>query len=111
MSDIISTTALRNSLLATEGILDSVELAAGREGKPYQWSPAQAVRDAVEQLDQLDEVRAKLAALFALLDIEEDSELTGKSFRPNHFTSCRALDGEQMGKLLVELKAWATSTP
>ncbi len=37
--------------------------------------------------DQLALIRAKLTALFALLDIEEDSELTGRPFRPNQFTS------------------------
>ncbi len=108
---ITSTTALRNSLLATESILDCVECDAGRAGKPYQWSPADAVRDAIVALDERDQVRANLAAFFAILDIEEDSELSGKTFRPNHFSSCRALDAERMGKLLVDLKAFATAAP
>ncbi len=108
---ITSTTALRNSLLAAADILDQHEGDAEGDGAPYQWSPAQAVRDAVKELDQLTTVRANLAALFAILDIEEDSELTGKPFRPNHFSSCRALDAERMGKLLVDLKAFATAAP
>lgn len=61
--------------------------------------------------DQLDSVRADLAAFFALLDLEEDSELTGKLFHPTRITSCRALDGQRINELLGRLKTFATSTP
>ncbi len=108
---ITSTTALRNSLLATESILDRVECDAGRAGKPYQWSPGDAVRDAIVALDERDEVRAKLAALFALLDIEEETD-EGRVFKPNQLGgSCRALDGDKINRLFAELKAFAAAAP
>ncbi len=66
----------------------------------------QLIRDS-----QLADVRAKLAALFALLDIEEETD-EGRVFKPNQLGgSCRALDGEKINRLFAELKAFATSTP
>lgn len=68
-----------------------------------------SVADAEGPKQRLASVRADLAALFALLDIEEDSELTGKLFHPNRITSCRALDGQKMNELLTRLKEFAAS--
>lgn len=61
--------------------------------------------------EKLATVRADLTAFFTLLDLEEDSELTGKPFHPTRITSCRALDGQRINELLGRLKAFATSTP
>ena len=38
-----------------------------------------------------------------LLDIEEESD-SGRRFRPNGITSCRAMDGAKMVELLREMK-------
>lgn len=41
--------------------------------------------------------------LFFLLDITEESD-SGNEFRPNYITSCRAVDGERIQKILEEAK-------
>lgn len=42
--------------------------------------------------------------LLDLLEKEEDSELTGRPFRPNTIRSCRVLDGEKIDNILIEIK-------
>ena len=41
--------------------------------------------------------------LFFLLDITEESD-SGNEFRPNYISSCRAVDGERIQKILQEAK-------
>jgi len=41
--------------------------------------------------------------LFFLLDITEESD-SGNTFRPNYISSCRAVDGERIQKILAEAK-------
>ena len=41
--------------------------------------------------------------LFFLLDITEESD-SGNEFRPNRISSCRAVDGERIQKILEEAK-------
>ena len=41
--------------------------------------------------------------LFFLLDITEESD-SGNTFRPNYISSCRAVDGERIQKILEEAK-------
>ena len=41
--------------------------------------------------------------LFFLLDITEESD-SGNEFRPNYISSCRAVDGERIQKILEEAK-------
>ena len=41
--------------------------------------------------------------LFFLLDITEESD-SGHEFRPNYITSCRAVDGDRIQKILEEAK-------
>ena len=41
--------------------------------------------------------------LFFLLDITEESDI-GNIFRPNYISSCRAVDGERIQKILEEAK-------
>lgn len=41
--------------------------------------------------------------LFFLLDITEESD-NGTEFRPNRISSCRALDGDRIEKILTEAK-------
>jgi hypothetical protein len=41
--------------------------------------------------------------LFFLLDITEESD-SGNTFRPNYISSCRAVDGDRIQKILEEAK-------
>ena len=63
------------------------------------------------------EVDAKIAELglagcvkrfFELLDIEEESD-RGRRFHPNYISSCRALDGAELGKLIEKMKRLTTN--
>lgn len=60
-------------------------------------------------LAEIATVRADLAAFFALLDIEEETD-DGRVFKPNQLGgSCRALDAAKMNELLGRLKEFATA--
>jgi len=50
-----------------------------------------------------DHIKSLVKEFIALLDIVEESD-EGRLFRPNKISSCRAMDGDRMGKILVELK-------
>ena len=41
--------------------------------------------------------------LFFYLDKEEESDF-GRIFKPNYITSCRAVDGEKIGKILQKMR-------
>ena len=45
-----------------------------------------------------------------LLDIEEESD-SGRRFRPNGITSCRAMDGAKMVELIQEMKRLTENHP
>lgn len=61
--------------------------------------------------EQLAAIRAKLARFFYLLDIEEETD-DGRPFHPNTLGgSCRALDAEEMNRILTDLKEWAKTAP
>ena len=74
---------------------------------------SEAHQDLMEEFaarEQLTSIRAKLARFFHLLDIEEETD-DGRPFHPNRLgSSCRALDAEEMNRLLTELKEWAKTT-
>jgi hypothetical protein len=49
-------------------------------------------------------LRDLITELFYYLDKREETD-GGKEFSPNYISSCRALDGAAMGKLLKQIKA------
>lgn len=84
-----------------------------------EWPKEWIVRaDLARELEtELTEARAQLLALqrpllrltslwhqlFFLLDITEESD-SGNEFRPNYISSCRAVDGDRIQKILEEAK-------
>ena len=50
-----------------------------------------------------EETKHLLTDFFAILDIEEES-MNQNTFHPNHFSSCRVVDGEKMNKIIDRLK-------
>ena len=61
-------------------------------------------QDALSEEDcQCKECKQLLTEFFAILDIEEES-MNERKFHPNHFSSCRVVDGEKMGKIMNRLK-------
>lgn len=50
-----------------------------------------------------DEFKNLLYQVFEILNIEEESD-SGRRFRPNNISSCRAMDGQRLAKIFSRLE-------
>jgi hypothetical protein len=69
----------------------------------YVWEDKAYISNLEIAAEQLDRLKRDCKRLVHLLNIQEDSELTGRSFRPNQITSCRAMDGREIGEILERM--------
>lgn len=60
--------------------------------------------DLAETTATADTTKELLKKLFYYLDITEESD-SGRPFRPNVISSCRAMDGAELNEILNQLKA------
>ena len=56
---------------------------------------------------KFDALAQAVRDFLSVLDIVEDSELSGKEFHPNTIRSCRAMDAERMNALLKLMKEYS----
>lgn len=71
---------------------------------PHPWSELiLAWAELTRVNDENAALRKDCKRLVYLLNLQEDSEVSGRSFRPNQITSCRALDGKEIGEILERM--------
>ncbi len=61
-----------------------------------------------DRIEELEAKLSKIAQVFALLDVTEETE-DGRVFHPTQIRSSRVLDAEKLGALLAELRDTLTA--
>ncbi len=60
--------------------------------------------ECVAKIKLYNELRPRLDRLLEILDIEEESEMTGESFRPVYISCCRVLLCVELDSIFSDLK-------
>lgn len=60
-------------------------------------------KEKIAKFDTLDEI-GLIKEFIRFLDAEEESD-SGRVFRPTHISSCRVMDGWQIGQILTRLRS------
>lgn len=72
------------------------------------WTPRQQAKYEQKlrlQAAQLYDLQKAVQEFFAILDITEDSEMTGRDFHPTTIRSCRVMDGQRLESILSHMRA------
>lgn len=60
-----------------------------------------------EEYKSKTDLKELVRDFFAILDIREDSESTGKMFAPNYISSCRVFDSHKLNAIIPRMKELA----
>lgn len=60
-----------------------------------------------EEYKNKTDLKELVRDFFAILDIREDSEMSGKTFAPNYISSCRVFDSHKLNAIIPRMKELA----